>query len=409
MKTTKCRLCGSQLSEPLLKLPDSPLANEFVKKSVKQELFSLELCSCTKCHHYQLSESVDGSRLFKNYAFVSGTSKVNVAHFTKLAKDSVKRFGLVPGDFVVEIASNDGTLLQAYKDLGMKVLGIDPAENIAKMANEKGIETLPKFFTKELGKTILQQYGSPKLVIANNIIAHTDYVMSIIAGVKELIKDDGVFIFENSYFKDMYEKILPDLIYSEHISHYLVYPLSILFKGMGLALFDVENIDVHGGSIRGFVSGKYIAPSKNIEKLIHEEHVLGLLSNAIKVKTLQKFANKIEKLGKSLTDRLKQIKAEKKTIAIYGMPAKATTLMYLFNIDPKIIECVFEDAPLKIGLLTPGKHIPVVAAAEMYKLKPDYIVILAWNFADSIMANHKKYIDNGGKFIVPLPELKEYS
>jgi hypothetical protein len=277
------------------------------------------------------------------------------------------------------------------------------------MANEKGIETLPKFFTKELGKTILQQYGSPKLVIANNIIAHTDYVMSIIAGVKELIKDDGVFIFENSYFKDMYEKILPDLIYSEHISHYLVYPLSILFKGMGLALFDVENIDVHGGSIRGFVSGKYIAPSKNIEKLIHEEHVLGLLSNATKVKTLQKFANKIEKLGKSLTDRLKQIKAEKKTIAIYGMPAKATTLMYLFNIDPKIIECVFEDAPLKIGLLTPGKHIPVVAAAEMYKLKPDYIVILAWNFADSIMANHKKYIDNGGKFIVPLPELKEYS
>jgi hypothetical protein len=408
MKVFNCRLCKAPLSEILLKLPDSPLANEFVSEPIKQDLFSLELCSCTNCHHYQLTESVDGERLFRNYSFVSGTSKVNVAHFTKLAEDTVKRFFLKPGDFVVEIASNDGTLLQAFKNLGMRVLGVDPAENIAKIANENGIETLPDFFTSELAKNILLKYGTPKLVIANNIIAHTDYVIDIINGVSGLIKDGGVFIFENSYFKDMYEKTLPDLIYSEHISHYLVYPLSQMFVSCGLHLFDVENIDVHGGSIRGFVSKTNLDQSENLKKLITEELELGLISNDTKKIAMKKFADKIDELGKNLTNRLKQIKNEGKSIAIYGMPAKATTLMYAFNIDPTMIDFAVDDADLKIGTYSPGKHIPVLSPDAIYEKKPDYILILAWNFADSIMKKHLRYSNQGGHFIVPIPELKEH-
>jgi hypothetical protein len=408
MKVFNCRLCKAPLSEILLKLPDSPLANEFVSEPIKQDLFSLELCSCTNCHHYQLTESVDGERLFRNYSFVSGTSKVNVAHFTKLAENTVKRFFLKPGDFVVEIASNDGTLLQAFKNLGMRVLGVDPAENIAKIANENGIETLPDFFTSELAKNILLKYGTPKLVIANNIIAHTDYVIDIINGVSGLIKDGGVFIFENSYFKDMYEKTLPDLIYSEHISHYLVYPLSQMFVSCGLHLFDVENIDVHGGSIRGFVSKTNLDQSENLKKLITEELELGLISNDTKKIAMKKFADKIDELGKNLTNRLKQIKNEGKSIAIYGMPAKATTLMYAFNIDPTMIDFAVDDADLKIGTYSPGKHIPVLSPDAIYEKKPDYILILAWNFADSIMKKHLRYSNQGGHFIVPIPELKEH-
>jgi hypothetical protein len=408
MKVFNCRLCKAPLSEILLKLPDSPLANEFVSEPIKQDLFSLELCSCTNCHHYQLTESVDGEKLFRNYSFVSGTSKVNVAHFTKLAENTVKRFFLKPGDFVVEIASNDGTLLQAFKNLGMRVLGVDPAENIAKIANENGIETLPDFFTSELAKNILLKYGTPKLVIANNIIAHTDYVIDIINGVSGLIKDGGVFIFENSYFKDMYEKTLPDLIYSEHISHYLVYPLSQMFVSCGLHLFDVENIDVHGGSIRGFVSKTNLDQSENLKKLITEELELGLISNDTKKIAMKKFADKIDELGKNLTNRLKQIKNEGKSIAIYGMPAKATTLMYAFNIDPTMIDFAVDDADLKIGTYSPGKHIPVLSPDAIYEKKPDYILILAWNFADSIMKKHLRYSNQGGHFIVPIPELKEH-
>lgn len=409
MKVTQCRLCGGDLTAPLLKLPDSPLANEFVSEPIEQDLFSLELCSCTKCHHYQLSESVSGERLFKQYSFVSGTSKVNVAHFAKLAEDSIKRFDLKPGDFVVEIASNDATLLQAFKDLGMRVLGVDPAENIAKIANEKGIETLPEFFTAELGEKILEKYGQPQLVVANNVLAHTDYTVDIVKGVKALIKNGGVFIFENSYFKDMVEKVLPDLIYSEHISHYLVYPLWKMFLDNEMNLFDIEDLDLHGGSIRGFVSYKNITANNSVGHHMYLERKLGLLSGFKKKQVLQEFSDKITKLGDTLTKRLIEIKSQGKSIAIYGMPAKATTLMYAFNIDPAMIECVFEDAPLKIGLFTPGKHIPVVSSSEIYTRKPDYILILCWNFADSVMKNHKKYLANGGKFIVPLPEFEEYS
>jgi len=404
MIVTKCRLCSGQLSDPLLVLPPTPLANEFVSEPIQQDLFSLELVSCNECHHYQLTESISGERLFKQYAFVSGTSKVNVAHFTKLAEDTVAKFNLKPGDFVVEIASNDGTLLQAFKNLGMKVLGIDPAENIAKIANENGIETLPEFFTSELAETILNKYGQPKVILCNNCLAHTDYVVDILNGVNRLLQDGGVFIFENSYFKDMYTKILPDLIYSEHISHFLVIPLGALFFRLGMCLYDIENLSVHGGSIRGFVSKKHIRASQNLNKLIWEEVQLGLTGNLeTKRAALKIFDDKIKELGTNLTIRLKEIKAEGKSIAIFGMPAKATTLLYAFNIDPKMIDFAVDDAVLKQGTFSPGKHIPVFAPEEIYKRWPNYILILAWNFQESIRYNHQKYLSGGGTFIVPLP------
>lgn len=412
MKIYNCRLCKNKLGDPLLKLPPTALANEFVTTTELQDIFPLELCSCDNCFHYQLNETVDPNRLFKDYAFVSGTSKVNAAHFTKLAVDTVTRFNLKPGDFIVEIASNDGTLLKAFKKLGMKVLGIDPAENIAKIANQDGIETLPVFFTATLVKEILLNYGQPKVVIANNVLAHTDYVIDIINGVKELIRKEGIFIFENSYFKDMYEKVLPDLIYHEHVSHFLVHPLLTMFQLNDLNLFDVQNIDVHGGSLRGFVSFQYIETSLNLKKLIQEEYALGLLNNSTKITAINLFNEKINKLKRDLLIKLQAYKVAGLKIAAYGASAKSTTLLYLLGLDNTMIDEIYDDAPLKQNKFSPGLHIPVLPPSAIYEKKPDILLILAWNFANSIIENcQKKWYNTLGNFkspifIVPLPELK---
>lgn len=405
MKTLNCRLCGTVLGEPLLKLPSTALANEFVTSTDPQDLFPLELCSCDNCFHYQLNETVDPDRLFKDYAFVSGTSKVNVAHFTKLATDTAARFGLHPGDLVVEIASNDGTLLKAFKELGMRVLGIDPAENIARMANRDGIETLPVFFTEKLAREILVSHGQPKLVVANNVLAHTDHVLDIIRGVRELIKEEGVFIFENSYFKDMYEKVLPDILYHEHVSSFLVYPLLCMFQTNDMSLFDIENIDVHGGSIRGFASCKNILTSINLEAMIQDEVLLGLISNNTKKDAINLFSAKVDKLKIDLLKTLEEYRSKGLRVSAYGASAKSTTLMYLLGLDSTMIDEIYDDSPLKTGHFSPGLHIPVVQPSQIYINNPDAIIILGWNFAESIIKNHSEF---KGRWIVPLPKLQVY-
>lgn len=398
MKVSECRLCRGKLSEPKLNLGKTPLANEFVKEPTPQDLFPLEMCVCEKCGHYQLNETVEPERLFRNYLFVAGTSPVNVEHFRQYAAHMKERFDLKSGSKVLDIASNDGVLLRHFKDLGMTVLGIDPAKNIAEIANKNGIETLSEFFTEAYADKVAAKYGQFDLITANNVFAHVPDMIGFAKGVKKLLSPMGVFSFEVSYLLDVCDKVLFDTCYHEHTSYHTITPLIDFFSSLGMSVLDVEHIDNHGGSVRILVK---LQESKrhcvSIQTFYEREKGI-----AEKIDRLQK---DVKLFGYELREKLQLLKAQGKSIAIYGVPAKATTLMYALNIDERIIDFAVDDAPLKQGTFTPGKHIPVLPTSAIYERKPDVLLVLAWNFAPSIMKTHHKF---KGTWIVPIPELKEY-
>lgn len=397
-----CRLCGSTDLVEVFSFGKTPMANAYVaKKHIKKsELHApLTVNLCKKCKLVQLRDVVDPEILFSNYLYVSGTSPVFVAHFAEYAKTVAKHFGLTKKSLVVDVGSNDGVLLSHFKKLGMNILGIDPARNIAREATRNGITTLAKFFTPETARAVARKYGKASVISANNVFAHTDNVESFVEAVKELLLPDGVFVFEAQYLKDLIEKNLFDMVYHEHLCYYHLTPLVSFFQRLGLRVFDVERVSTHGGSIRVYVgwdNGPH-ATSNRIQRMLKTESALNRTS------TYSAFAKRINEAGKILRMMLADFRREGKRVVGYGAPAKATTLCYALGIDGETLEYIVDDSKMKQGLYMPGTHIPIKAPNALYENKPDVCLILAWNFADSIVKNHKQFIKNGGIFIVPVP------
>jgi SAM-dependent methyltransferase len=398
-----CRLCGSTDLVAAFSFGETPLANAYVSADDlnKHEIFApLVVNMCNTCKLVQLRDVVNPKVLFSNYLYVSGTSPVFVAHFAKYAKDIVNRFGLSDKSLVVDAGSNDGTLLQQFKNEGTRVLGIDPAENLAIEATKNGIPTIAKFFTSETAREVNTKHGKASIITANNVFAHTDDVVGFLESIKELLLPDGVFIFEVQYLKDLIEQNLFDMIYHEHLCYYHITPLVPFFEKTGLRVFDVEHVATHGGSIRVYV-GWDDSPhrtSENVASMLSEESELNTAS------TYREFAERIDAIGNKLRSLLEDFRREGKRVVGYGAPAKATTLCYALGIDGKTLEYIVDDSPLKQGLHMPGTHIPIKAPDTLYTDKPDACLILAWNFADSIIKNHKKFSKQGGVFIIPVPE-----
>ena len=402
-----CRLCESAELTKVFTLTPTPPANAFVSKnqlSTKQQIFPLELFFCQNCTHLQLLDVVDPAELFQNYIYVSGTSASFVKHFSDYAKSCVDNFNLSTDDMVIDIGSNDGTLLNFFKEEQINVLGIDPARAIAKRASENGIETWPYFFNNSVANRVLKERGQAALITANNVFAHADNLMDIVKHIRSLLKPDGVFIFEVSYLGAVYEDTLFDTIYHEHVAYHSILPLVNFFRSMNMELFAAERVASHGGSIRVMVqlNGGPNKANGSVQSLIDYEYKLGLNLSG----TWVGYAEKINKLRKKLVDILMGLKKKGKIIAGYGAPAKATTLMHHFGIGPDIIDFISDDAPLKQGLYSPGLHVPIVSSDAIYEKKPDYVLILAWNFANQIAESHQDYVNNGGHFIVPLPEVR---
>lgn len=402
-----CRLCRSTNLELVLPLTPTPPANAFITAAdlkKNEERFPLDVFFCGDCAHVQLLDVVDPSILFKNYVYVSGTSPVFVNHFKSYAAAMIQKFKLDKEAFIIEIGSNDGTLLRFFKEAGMGVLGIDPAEAIARAATKNGIETLPAFFTSKLADTIKAQDGHADLIVANNVFAHADDLHDIVKGIRNLLKPQGVFVFEVSYLVDVYEKTLFDTIYHEHVCYHSVKPLRDFFKANGMELIATQSVDTHGGSLRAMVqlAGGPHPVEPSVAEFIAREEKLGL----DKAETLKGFSAKINKLRDELKALLKKLKGEGKRIAAFGAPAKATTLMLHFGIGPEFVDFIVDDSPLKQGLYSPAFHIPVVPSTEIYNRKPDYLVILAWNFAEPIMGKHTKFREDGGHFIIPVPTVQ---
>ena len=403
-----CRLCDGGDLTAVLELTPTPPANAFVpeaKLGEPQGVFPLNVFFCNSCGHVQLLDIVDPEILFADYVYVSGTSPEFVQHFQDYAEAVTQKYLTEPeGCLALDIGSNDGTLLQQFKALGMKVLGVDPARDIAANATAKGIKTLATFFTSTLAAEIRRTYGAAKVITANNVYAHADDLADITDGIRALLATDGVFVFEVSYLVDVFEKTLFDTIYHEHLAYHSVKPLLGFFQDHGMELIAADRVSSHGGSLRcvAQLKGGPHAIQSSIGERIDHEQALGLDQED----TLLAFGDKINGVKVQLTALLNDLKDEGKTIAAFGAPAKATTLMYHFGIGPEMIDFIVDDSPLKQGLFSPGMHIPVLPSEAMYSKSPDAIVILAWNFAKPIMRNHAHYLEQGGRFIVPLPSVE---
>ncbi|MDP2638327.1 MAG: class I SAM-dependent methyltransferase [Candidatus Levybacteria bacterium] len=404
-----CRLCKSKKLKKVLDLGKTPPANSFLKKTQlkdKEDFFPLVVNFCTNCGQLQLSHVVSPEILFRHYVWVSSTSPVTVRHFEEYASSVFKKVNLKKGDLVVEMGSNDGVLLKPFKRLGAKVLGVDPARNVARRATKEGILTLPHFFNVKIAEGIVKKYGKAKVIAANNVFAHINDLDEIVKAVCNLLDKEGVFVIEAPYNIDLVEKNLFDIVYHEHVSYLAIKPLDKFFKSFGMQVFDVVKREVHGGSVRIFVKmdGAKHEVSKSVKEFIDLENEKKLFD----INTYYEFAKQVERNKISLLKLLKKLKKENKSIAGYGAPAKSTTLLHYFGIGKEIIDFIADDSHFKHGLYSPGKHIPVVPPQNLYTKKPDYLLILAWNFANPIMKMHAKFRAQGGKFIVPVPEPKIY-
>ena len=407
MKLKKCRICKNNKLEKVLDLGGMPLANAFLDKNQieqKESSYPLRVVWCKSCGLLQIDEIVPPEILFRNYVYVSGTSEALRKHFECLAMEVVNNFKLNNESLVIDIGSNDGTLLEEFKKLGLKVIGVEPAVNIAKIAEENGITTINEFFSENIARKIVKNNGKADVITATNVIAHTNDLDDLLKGVSYLLKDDGVFVIEVPYLVDLLENVEFDTIYHEHLSYFAVYPLKRLFEESDFKIVNIERVKIHGGTIRIFVSKK--KSRYNINKNVNQLVLIEKEKKMHEVTVYRNFAERVEKLKEDLVDLLQKLKSENKKVIGYGAAAKGNTLLNYYNIGPDLIEFIADLSPMKQNKFTPGTNIPVYSPDQIYKAKPEYMLILAWNFADEIMKQQSKFREMGGKFIIPVPEVK---
>ena len=401
----ECRVCKNRDLREFLSLGKTPLANSFLPKeqlSQKEDSFPLAICLCQNCKLVQLTYVVPAEAMFRNYVYVSSTSNTFKKHFAKMAEDISKEFNLDESSLAVDIGSNDGILLKGFRKFNVQTIGVEPAANVAKIAEESGIETINSFFDEKAANEIVARKGNADIVTATNVFAHANDIDSFAENVKCLLKKDGIFVIEVQYFIDTIQKMTFDNIYHEHLSYFTLTSLIYFFKGHGMEIFNAQRVDSHGGSLRAFVKkneGRH-KTSKNVDKILKHENEIGI--NNLEIYT--EFARRVYAAREKLRSYVENIKKQGMSIAGYGAPAKSTTLLNFCRIGRGFLDYIVDDSPLKIGLYTPGTHIPVVGPDFIDKKRPDCILILAWNFADEILAKTKKYSSQGTKFIIPLPE-----
>lgn len=367
--------------------------------------YPLELYFCRDCTHVQLGHVVDPGMLYQqDYLYVSGTSSAFARHLEEYCKEMVERFALVPGTLVADIGSNDGTCLRRFRQRGMRVVGVDPATDIAEKATASGIETVAAFFSLAEAKKLRDRFGPAGFITSHNTLAHIDALDDVVRGVAHWLDDDGVFVFEVGYFADVYNNLFFDTIYHEHLDYHTVAPFRRFFERTGMQPLSVQRVSPQGGSLRVMAqkTGAGRQADNTMDELVGLERSLGL----DRPESLTEFGVRIDQLGERLRALLRSVRQRGSSIAAYGAPTKAVTLLSHFGIGADVLEFVVEDNPMKHGRFLPVSHVPVVPTAELYKRNPDFVLILAWNFAGPIMDMHRRYADEGGRFILPMPEPK---
>ena len=404
-KQADCRACGNPDLSPILSMGRTPLANRLLSDeqlSEAEPTFPLELVMCPKCSLVQITETVPPEQLFGDYTYFSSFSDTMLAHAEELAERMMIERDLSDESLVIEIASNDGYLLQNYQRAGIPVLGIEPAANVAKVAREKcGVPTLTNFFGRELAGRLASRLQRADVLHAHNVLAHVADLNGVVAGIRTVLKDHGIAVVEVPYVKDLIDHVEFDTIYHEHLCYFSLTSLNCLFACNGLTIVDVERAAIHGGSLRVFAA-RQGQPSRRVEQLLADEQAWGVQ----RPEFYRQFGQRIEQLRHELISLLGQLKREGRRIAVYGASAKGSTLLNYFGIGSDVLDFVVDRSPVKQGRYTPGTHLKIFSPEKLIEDRPDYCLLLSWNFVDEILAQQSRYRQAGGKFIIPIPELR---
>jgi len=401
----KCLICDGDIG-PFMSFGKMPIANGFLRKDefANEYYFDLTITFCQKCGMVQLMEQPEREQMFnENYAFFSGTSGAMAVHFKEFAHRVITNYLPPDNPFVVEIGSNDGIMLQHFKEKDIRHLGVEPSANVADVAIRKGINTISTFFDEKLASEIVGKYGQADAFLGANVMCHIPYLHSVIEGIKILLKPNGIVMFEDPYMGDVIENTSYDQFYDEHVFLFSVLSISYLFRQHGMEVIDVEHQWTHGGSMRYTIARKGVRPvSKNVHEHLEKEKAQGLDMPAV----YDRFKGNCEGSRDALIDILKDIKRRGKRVVGYAATSKSTTILNYCGIGPDLVNFISDTTPIKQGKYSPGAHIPVQPYEEFLAKYPDYALLFAYNHAKEIMAKEQKFIASGGKWIVYVPKVQ---
>jgi SAM-dependent methyltransferase len=405
-RRTTCRLCGSRILDRILSLVPTPLANAFVaapERNDPQDRFPLDVFLCRDCGHVQLLDVVDPLRLFQRRRSPIQGLPLSVAYFEAYAGELMQRFRLAQDALIVEIGSNDGTMLRCLEDAGMRPQGVEPAVDLARDAIARGVPTFPGFFSPAIASRIEEERGRAAMVIAHSVFAHADDLNGLLEGVHQLLARDGIFVFEVDYLLDVVERRTIDTIRHENLDYHSVVPLVRFLHASDMELIGVKHVGGLAGRLRGYAQrlGGPHAADDSVAALCEKENRAALTEPT----TFHKLAERIAALRDELTQMLAAVREQGGRVAGFGAPAKATTLLHQLGLGPEIIEFIVDDSPWKQGLYTPGLLIPVLPPEALYERRPDVVVVLSWDYAEDIVARHRAFRSDGGRFVIPLPEI----
>ena len=405
-RRSDCRACGSRDLELVFSLKPSPIGDAYVTQervNVPQPSYPIDLHMCRRCGFAQILDVIDPEILYGEYIYVTASSVGLPEHFISYADSVISRCKLKPGSLVVDVGSNDGTLLKCFQKQGMKVLGVEPASHIAAQATAAGVRTLDKFFSPALAKEIIAEQGNAHVITSNNVFANIDDLATWVSAVNVLLASDGVYVFESFYLADVVRNMVFDFIYHEHLSAFSVKPIKMLFESAGLELAAVQHVPTKGGSLRYFVQrpGGPLANDGSVAEFLALEEGMGLY----KKETYVAFAEKINRLKEKTREFLIQARKEGKSVVGFGASITGTTLIYHFEIG-EYLDYLVDDNLAKQGRYSPGLHLPVFPTTMLSERKPDYVLVLAWRFAEIFIEKNIDYIKNGGCIVIPVPEFR---
>ena len=401
----KCLICEDDFN-PFVDFGNMPIANAFSSKEDLQSeyTFAMKVGFCEKCNMVQLIEQPDREKMFhENYAFFSSTSNYMISHFNAFAESVISLQGLTQKSFVVEVGSNDGIMLQNFLSKKIPSLGIEPSQNVANVAIDKGIKVITKFFDQPLAEEISKSYQKADAILSANVMCHIPYIHSIYDGVKVLLKKDGVFIFEDPYLGEIIEKTSFDQIYDEHVFLFSALSISYIANAHDLELVDVEPQITHGGSMRYTIAHKGLKEvSQNVNRLIEQEKAIGLDNQH----SYMNFTKSVDKIKDDLISLLTKLKNEGKKVVAYGATSKSTTVTNYFGITPDLVDCIYDTTPIKQNKYSPGAHIPVLPYNQFRESNPDYVLLFAWNHAEEIMKKESDYMGKKRHWITYIPDVR---
>lgn len=406
MNPTRCLLCESESVEQFLDLGETALANKFLTQAeltCPEPTYPLRVGFCHACRHVQLTEMVPPSAMFEDYLYVSAASDTLKTHLYELSETLVRRFRPGPHDLVIDIGCNDATLLSGFQRYGVRTLGVDPAHNLAELTRQNGIERYTGFFNSTTAQQIVSTWGQATIITATNTFPHIQALPDFIEAIRTTLAPGGVFVIEMHYLLDLLEQGAFDTVYHEHVSYWALNPMQRLFEKHGMQIVDAERLPLHHGQLR--VSVRRLGEGEvqpSVGTILELERAQGM----DRFETYRRFAQKTLQIKAEVRRTITGLLAEGKRVAGYGAPAKGNTLLSFLDIGPDMLMYIADRSPLKQGRYTPGQHIPVVAPERLIADQPDYVLLLAWNFAEEVLAQQAEYCRRGGRFILPVPYVR---